>query len=175
MSVEAVQKLDLTTENHPRPYKLAWLKKGGEVVVSKRALVAFSIGMKYKDTVWCDVIAMDTFHLLLGRPWQYDREVSHNGRTNTYSFLFEGVKIILIPSKQVLEKTNSTDVEKAPALLSLAQFDEKLKDSEVGYMLMGKEVAEYNNIPNEAAPLIIEFSDVFPEELPDGLPPLHDI
>ena len=79
MSVEAVQKLDITTENHPRPYKLAWLKKGGEVTVSKRGLVTFSVGTKYKDTVWCDVVTMDAFHLLLGRPWQYDREVSHNG------------------------------------------------------------------------------------------------
>ena len=35
VSVEAVKKLDIPTENHPKPYKLAWLKKGGEVVVSK--------------------------------------------------------------------------------------------------------------------------------------------
>ena len=79
VSVEAIKKLDILTENHPKPYKLAWLKKGGEVIVSKRALVAFSVGKKYKYCVWCDVVAMDAFHLLLGRPWQYDREVSHNG------------------------------------------------------------------------------------------------
>lgn len=28
---------------------------------------------------------MDTCHLLLGRPWQYDRRVSHDGFKNTYS------------------------------------------------------------------------------------------
>ena len=67
--------------------------------VSKRALVPFSIGLKYKDTIWCDIVAMDAFHLLLGRPWQYDRDVTHNGRTNTYKFMFEGVKIVLLPSK----------------------------------------------------------------------------
>ncbi|GJZ94893.1 putative nucleotidyltransferase, ribonuclease H [Tanacetum coccineum] len=32
---EAVQKLGLKTENRPKPYKLMWLKKGGEVTVSK--------------------------------------------------------------------------------------------------------------------------------------------
>ena len=53
--------------------------------------MAFSIRVKYKDIVWYDVVAINAFHLLLGRPWQYDREVSHNGRTNTYSFIFEGV------------------------------------------------------------------------------------
>lgn len=68
ISVEAVQKLNLKTEKHPTPYKMAWLKKGSEVTVSLRALVSFSIGSKYKDSVWCDVIAMDACHLLLGRP-----------------------------------------------------------------------------------------------------------
>ena len=137
--------------------------------------MTFSVGTKYKDTLWCDVVAMDAFHLLLGRPWQYDREVSHNGRTNTYSFMFEGVKIVLMPSKQLAEKVNPVDAGKATALLSLAEFDEELKQSEVGYLLMGKEVVKCSNIPEEVVPLISEFSDVFPDELPDGLPSLRDI
>ncbi|GKE50297.1 putative reverse transcriptase domain-containing protein, partial [Tanacetum coccineum] len=69
---EAVQKLGWKTVNHPKPYKLQWLKKGGEVTISKRVLVAFSVGTTYKDSVWCDVVPMDACHLLLGRPWEYD-------------------------------------------------------------------------------------------------------
>nr|GFB19499.1 putative reverse transcriptase domain-containing protein [Tanacetum cinerariifolium] len=38
---EAVQKLGLKTVNHPKPCKLQWLKKGGEVTVSKRVRVPF--------------------------------------------------------------------------------------------------------------------------------------
>ena len=34
ISENAVQKLGLKTEKHPEPYKLAWLKKGNEVIVS---------------------------------------------------------------------------------------------------------------------------------------------
>ena len=79
VSVEVVQKLNIQTEKHPKPYKLAWLKKGDQVAMHKRALVPFLIGLKYKDVVWCDVVYMDGFHLLLGRPWQYDRDVNHNG------------------------------------------------------------------------------------------------
>ena len=89
--------------------------------------------------------------------------------------MFEGVKIVLLPSRQVLEKTNPADAKKATSLLSLAKFDEVLKESKVEYMLMGQEVAECNSIPEEVAPLITEFSDVFPEEFPDGLPPMRDI
>ena len=68
VSTEALQKLGVKIETHPKPHKLSWLKKGGEVTVSKHALVTFSIGSKYKDCVWCDVVTMDACHLLLERP-----------------------------------------------------------------------------------------------------------
>ena len=74
-------------------------QEGWEVTVSKRALVSISIGSTYKDDVVCDVVPMDTCHLLLGRPWEYERNIDHNGRSNTYSFLFGGVKITLVPTK----------------------------------------------------------------------------
>ena len=99
VSEDAVKKLSVKTEQHPRPYKLAWLKRGGEVTVSKRALISFSVGTKYRDEVWCDVVNMDACHLLLGRPWQFDRKVTHDGRANSYSFVFDGVKIVLVPGK----------------------------------------------------------------------------
>ena len=90
----------MKTEKHPKPYKLAWLRKGGEVKVCRRACVNFSIGKKYKDEIWCDVVDMDVCHLLLGRPWQFDRAVQHDGRANSYNFMFEGTKITLVPKKQ---------------------------------------------------------------------------
>jgi hypothetical protein len=52
---EVVQKLALDTKKHPTSYRLEWLKKGNEVIVSKRCLVYFSIGTKYKitlDVMW---------------------------------------------------------------------------------------------------------------------------
>ena len=107
ISTEAVRKLKLKTEKHPNPYKLAWLRKGGEVKVDRRVRVPFSIGKKYKDEIWCDVMEMDVCHLLLGRPWQYDRAVQHDGRTNNYSFMFEGVKIILVPKKRQQEESKT--------------------------------------------------------------------
>ena len=88
VSEKAIQKLGLAIEKYPNHYKLSWLEKDNEVTVSKRCLISFFIGMKYKNKAWCDVVVMDACHLLLGRPWQYDREVQHNGRKNTYSFMF---------------------------------------------------------------------------------------
>ncbi|GKA01706.1 putative nucleotidyltransferase, ribonuclease H [Tanacetum coccineum] len=157
-------------ENHPKPYKLQWLKKGGEVTVSKCVHVPFSMGNTYKDNVWCDVVPMDACHLLLGRPWEYDRDITHNGRTNTYSFLFGGVKITLMPNKpkEVISKPTDT-------LLTLSQFEDELEMGYDIFVLIGKEVAEDSEIPEAMIPLLEEFSDVFPDELPDGLPPLRDI
>lgn len=94
-----VEKLQLKTENHPQPYKLSWLQKGNDVKVTKRCLVQFFIGKKYNDEVWCDVIPMDACHLLLGRPWQYDKKTQHDGFKNTYTFVKVGEKIILGSSK----------------------------------------------------------------------------
>ncbi|KAK1410999.1 hypothetical protein QVD17_37542 [Tagetes erecta] len=170
ISEEAVHKLGLKTENHPKPYKLQWLKKGGEVTVSKRALVTFSVGTIYKDDVWCDVVVMDACHLLLGRPWEFDRSIEHNGRSNTYSFMFGGVKITLVPSKpkELAPKSPST-------LLTTSQFEEELKKAESVFVLVGKEVYDGEEIPDVMAPLFNEFVDVFPDELPEGLPPLRDI
>ncbi|GKA95170.1 putative nucleotidyltransferase, ribonuclease H [Tanacetum coccineum] len=167
---EAVQKLGLKTENRPKPYKLQWLKKGGEVTVSKRVLVAFSVGTTYKDSVWCDVVPMDACHLLLGRPWEYDRDTTHYGRANTYSFLFDGVKITLMPNKpkELVNKPTGN-------LLTLSQFQDELQMGDDVFVLIGKEVAKDSEIPKAMIPLLKEFFDVFPNELPDRLPPLRDI
>ena len=83
LSALAVKKLDLKTIAHPSPYKLAWLNKGVEITVSRQTEVSFSIG-SYLDTVCCDVVPMDACHLLLGRPWQFDKDATHRGKTNTY-------------------------------------------------------------------------------------------
>ncbi|GJR72451.1 putative reverse transcriptase domain-containing protein [Tanacetum coccineum] len=119
---EAVQKLGLKTENRPKPYKLHRLKKGSEVIVSKRVLITFFVGTTYKDSVWCDIMPMNTYHLLLGRPWEYDHNTTHNGRANNYSFLFGGVKITLKPNKpkELVNKPTGT-------LLTLSQFEDKLE------------------------------------------------
>jgi hypothetical protein len=79
VSEEAIKKLQLKIDRHPKPYKLSWLKKGSDVTVDKRCLVSFSIGRKYFDNAWCDVVSMDACHLLLGRPWQYDQSGIYDG------------------------------------------------------------------------------------------------
>jgi hypothetical protein len=86
------------TTKHPSPYKVSWLQKGHRVSVTKQCLVKFKIG-NYHDEILCDVIPMDVCHILLGRPWQYDRNVVHDGRMNTYTLEKDGRLHKLLPIK----------------------------------------------------------------------------
>ena len=51
----------------------------------------------------------------------------------------------------------------------------EMRDTGTFYVLISKEVSEGVDIPKAAVSLVKEFGDVFPEELPEGLPPLRDI
>jgi hypothetical protein len=84
VSTKMVEKLELETTDHPSPYKVSWLQKGHQVSVTKQCLVDIKIG-GYNDKILCDVIPMDVCHLLLGRPWKYDRNIVHDGKMNTYT------------------------------------------------------------------------------------------
>jgi hypothetical protein len=42
---------------------------------------------------------MDACHLLLGRPWKYEKKLMHDGGKNTYTFRKDGSKVVLFPLK----------------------------------------------------------------------------
>ena len=95
-STTLIEKLNLPTLKHSRLYKLQWLNDCGEVRVNRQVLVTFSIG-KYLDEMLCDVVPMHASHILLGRSWQYDRRVTHDGFKNMCSFVKEDKTIKLAP------------------------------------------------------------------------------
>ena len=109
VSTEMVEKLELEMTDHPSPYRVSWLHKGRQVTVTKQCLVEFKIG-GYNDKILCDVIPMDVCHLLLGRPWQYDRNVIHDGRMNTYTLEKNGRTHMLLPinDKEVKPEVRNT-------------------------------------------------------------------
>ncbi|KAL3645775.1 hypothetical protein CASFOL_010955 [Castilleja foliolosa] len=122
VSTYMVKKLELPTEDHPQPYQLSWLVKGNILKVQKRCLVQFSIGKKYFDEVWCDVVPMDACHLLLGRPWLFDRRVKHDGFKNTYTFRKDGVLITLRPTTDVKSNRIEDDGIAKDNLFTKASF-----------------------------------------------------
>ena len=56
--------------------------------------VEFSVG-NYKDNVLYDVVPMEACHILLGRPWQFNKKTMLNGLTNEITFTHKVKKFIL--------------------------------------------------------------------------------
>lgn len=148
ISEEAVRKLGLHTTQHPSPYQLAWLNVSADLRVSKQAVVAFSIG-SYQDSVECDVAPMDACHLLLGRPWEFDRDVLHKGKANTYTFVLNGRTITLLPSPERTENAPSTTPSsdsktcssKSLLILPRSDFEAQLLDCDHVWALIAAPVA----------------------------------
>jgi hypothetical protein len=107
VSKEMVEKLELETTVHLKPYKVSWFQKGHQVMVTKQCLVEFKIG-GYRDEILCDVIPMDVCHIFLGRPWQFDKNVIHDGRKNTYTLENNGRTHMLLPIEE--KKVKEEDI-----------------------------------------------------------------
>jgi hypothetical protein len=172
-SQEIIQKLKLPMEKHPKPYKLSWVDDTS-IPVKNRCLISFSLGKRYKDAVWCDVIPMKACHLLLGRPWLFDRRVHYDGHRNTYSFAFEGRKLVLQPMRlQDFDKPQ--DVE--GKMLTMRSFLAACQEREMVVAVIPRPTTTESEVPHpvEIQTLLDEFSDLTPDELPHTLPPMRSI
>ena len=79
VSEEAVEKLGITREKQPASYNLGWLNNKESIRITQRAIVPFSVGKHYSDRIYWDIAPVNFCHLLLGRPWEFDRKIIHDG------------------------------------------------------------------------------------------------
>ena len=213
-SARLVSKMKLETKPHPQPYKLQWLNEDGEMTVNRQVEVGFSIG-KYEDSILCDVVPMEACHLLLGRPWQYDRRVMHDGFTNKFTFVHNDRKTILVPlaprevsedqlkmrqkrkeERKEKERQKRKEKQSEKKIVQDGEKEKEKKNSNLFMrekevkramqlrkpilLLLSKEcnpnnTCSTNSLPREVSSLLQEFEDVFPKEVPTGLPPLRGI
>ena len=117
---------------------------------------------------------MDVCHLLLGRPWKYDRKVIYDGFKNTYTFRKDGHKIVLAPLKPAIALASKPAEQNS--LLLKSELEKKIRvGSNVMALVTIKETKSEKEIPKEVEPILAEFVDAVPEEIPHGLPPMRDI
>jgi hypothetical protein len=177
VSTEMVEKLELETTDHPSPYRVSWLQKGHQVTVTKQCLVEFKIG-GYNDKILCDVIPMDVCHLLLGRPWQYDRNVIHDGRMNTYTLEKNGRTHMLLPIK---DKEVKPEVSNTVLLMSGKELLTEVKKKEDPQFIVVRKPrivltsTRVDDLPEEVQELLEEFADIIVDELPRSLPPIRSV
>ena len=106
-------------------------------------MVKFNIG-KYEDVVLCDIVPMHAGHILLGRPWQFDKDATHFGRENSVVFRFKGKKVKLEPLspkevyKDQLQMQQRREAEKLKEKSSMAPMasptfqESKIEDADQG-------------------------------------------
>ena len=202
-SSDMVEKLALTTKPHPHPYHIRWLNNSGKVKVTRLVRINFAIG-SYHDVVECDVVPMEACHILLGRPWQFDTDSMHHGRSNQYSLIHHDKKIVLLPMSPesivrddvAKAKRTKTEIDKNAKSVSSREDEIRLKghcllatksdineliaSTSVAYALVCKNALisvhdMQHSLPPAVANLLQEYSDVFPSEIPAGLPPIRGI
>ena len=208
-SSDMMAKLALSTKPHPHPYYIQWLNNSGKAKVTRLVRINFAI-RSYKDVVECDVVPMQACNILLGRPWQFDRDSMHHGRSNQYSFLYHDKKIVLHPmspeaivqddvararkiksqdhaniennnnAKSVFDKKNEISLKGKCLFATKSDINELITSTSVAYALVCKDalISLYDmqhSLPPAVANILQEYSDVFPSEIPPGLPPLRGI
>ena len=177
VSIEMVEQLELETTAHPKSNKVSWLQKGHQVMVTKQCLVEFKIG-GYNDNILCDVIPMDVCHLLLGRPWQYDRNVIHDWRMNTYTLEKNGRTHMLHPIK---DKEVKTEVRNTVLLMSGKELLTEVKKKEEPQFIVVRKPKIFltrkrvDDLPEEVQELLEEFANILVDELPRSLPPIRSV
>ncbi|XP_022867746.1 uncharacterized protein LOC111387423 [Olea europaea var. sylvestris] len=178
VSKATISRLGLKPVPHPQPYSVSWVDTSS-IAVKEHCLVHIQF-LEYKDHIWCDVISMDVGHIILGRPWLFDLDVTIYGRSNSCSFMFNGKKIHLnpLPPKPAssLEAKKSVE-QKGLHIISPTEFERTIVGDSIVFALVVMEVSSNSTSEDtaEVQSIFQEFRDVFSEDLPDHLPPLRDI
>lgn len=178
ISSDVVEHLGLIVEKHPTPYRVSWVNEENPILVKHHCLVKFALGDSYLDEAWCDVDPITICHLLLGRPWIYDRKVRNDNYANSYSFTFNGKKFLLTLYKFLSLKhiQNKTKQKYVDPVLTIRQFTQVLKGEQLVLLVVNHEAKQDDGIiPNEIMKMLEEFQDIMPDEMPKQLPPLQEV
>jgi hypothetical protein len=121
---------------------------------------------------------MDVCHLFLGRPWQYDRNVVHDGRKNTYTLEKNGRTHMLLSIKNQEVKT---EMNNTVLLMSGKELLNEVKKKEDTQFIVVRKPKFFltstriDDLPEEIQELLGEFVDIVVDELPCSLPPIKSI
>jgi hypothetical protein len=121
---------------------------------------------------------MDVCHLLLGRPWQYDRNVVHDGRKNTYTLEKNGRMHMLLP---INDKEVKPEVRTTVLLMSGKELLKEVKKKEETQFVVVRKPkiiltsTRVDDLPKEIQKLLEEFANIVVDELPCSLSPIRSI
>jgi len=140
---------------------------------------------------------MNVGHIILGRPWLFDLDVTIYECTNQCSFVHNSKKVKLMsnrPKPPTREKTidkgkgkvdiltpgKKSDKGKGKMVMNLIshdQIEKRLNDGSTCYALMAREAERKIEVQISwhIKPILKEFSKILPQDLPGELPSMRDI
>jgi hypothetical protein len=124
VGIDMVEKLELSTTPHPRPYSLR--RCHDKLDITHQAMVSFSIG-KFLCDVSCDVIPipMVSCYLVLGQPWYKENRAAYDCLANTYTVTRDKVYVL-----QPMEKKLFRSWRKERLLKMKEQNEAQRKEAE---------------------------------------------
>jgi hypothetical protein len=151
--------------------KTVWLADGKQHTVTSYIVCVISIG-GLTESVELAIIPLVGYDVILGTPWLQ----RHNPSINWISY---SISVNSNGKQCELPLANITDTP-VVELVSALQFKREVQHGEELYLALVQSLAEHSNdskaaINSDASTIINEFKEVFPEELPSGLPPSRDI
>ena len=120
---------------------------------------------------------MDVCHILLGRLWNFDKGVMHDGKNNIYKLYKDGINHTLLPLQE--EVTSKSSDSKA-LLLSRKEFFVWMEDNEVIFYLICKPKVILTstfvtNFPFYIQYMLNDYSDIIVDGFPNELPLVKNI
>ena len=111
--------------------------------------------------------------MLLGRSWQFDRHVVHDGQENTCTLTEDGVNHKLKPLKEKEEKVCSAT---RICFVDGKEFLKGMKHEHMYLSIIAKDSKEeVEEVPTEVVDMLGKCNDIISNNVPDGLPPLRKI
>lgn len=110
---EATDKLKLLMNKHPHPYKIWWLKKEHEILITSKHIKWWGlVTWSWQERAW-DVVSVVVWSYSHWWPWLLDHDMEHKMKPNTYSFSIENKRhLYLLLGKRRRNRKHSPKANK---------------------------------------------------------------
>ena len=170
VSKEFVEKVRIKTKATNKKYEVT-LADGTPIVIEQEAKNVLLRIQDYHERVDLEVGPLDIYDVILGKTWLARHNPDIDWRTNTLTLKQDNRTITL----QVDAQQRPRRIESISAI----QFRKAARKSKEAYAVVVRPIQDKDASPTPTDPriqsLLQEFQDVFPDDLPEGLPPARNV